>query len=112
MARISTVYTLPPQVRQELIRRLLATGFSYYHELEVWLTEQGYTVSKSALHRFGTKLKDNPAKLQIAEIEGMAGQSDKLPELRMHCLEAAVMGGAEDVLGTAQEYLDWVLIKP
>lgn len=111
MARISTVYTLPPLVRQELTRRLLATGFGNYQNLEAWLAEQGYAISKSALHRFGTQLRDNPASLHTTEIEAVADQSAKLPELRMRCIESAAMSGAEDVLDTAQGYLNWVLGK-
>lgn len=53
----SKVSQLPEAVRTELQRRLIASGFSGYVELEEWLASQGYEIGKSSLQRDGAKLK-------------------------------------------------------
>lgn len=57
MPRRSGVLALPASVRDELNARLVANGFSGYEALSEWLEEQGYTLSKSALHRHGSALE-------------------------------------------------------
>lgn len=51
------VAQLPQEVRDELNSRLLANGFGDYAALSSWLSEAGYEISKSALHRWGDKLE-------------------------------------------------------
>jgi len=53
MPQRSSVVALPELVRQELERKLIAVGFAGYQDLVNWLAEQGYEISRSALHRFG-----------------------------------------------------------
>ena len=57
MPRRSGVTGLPPEIRDELNARLVANGFSGYEALSEWLEEQGYSLSKSALHRHGSVLE-------------------------------------------------------
>lgn len=57
MPRPAKADTLPEALRRELDRRLAARAFSGYEELSQWLAAQGYEISKSALHRYGTRLK-------------------------------------------------------
>lgn len=52
MARRSTIDKLPENVRRWLERALNESGFSGYSELESLLREQGYVISKSAIHRY------------------------------------------------------------
>lgn len=48
---------LPDDVRRWLDRALADGNFSGYERLEELLRERGYMISKSALHRYGTKLE-------------------------------------------------------
>jgi hypothetical protein len=57
MARRSTIEKLPEDVRRWLERALTESGFSGYNELESLLREQGYVISKSAIHRYGQKIE-------------------------------------------------------
>jgi hypothetical protein len=57
MARRSSVYDLPQAVRDELNARLVQRGFGGYSELRDWLTEQGFQISRSAVHRYGVELE-------------------------------------------------------
>ncbi|MBP6582961.1 MAG: DUF3486 family protein [Chromatiaceae bacterium] len=51
------VAQLPTEVRDELNSRLIANGFGDYAALSNWLSQAGYEISKSALHRWGDKLE-------------------------------------------------------
>ena len=55
MARKSSVITLPDDARRWLERALL-DGKHGFVELESLLAERGFTISKSAIHRYGQKI--------------------------------------------------------
>ena len=55
MAPRSSIEKLPEDVRRWLERALTENGFSGYVELETLLREKGYSISKSAIHRYGQK---------------------------------------------------------
>lgn len=55
MARESAVDQLTPEHLELLKIRLEDSGFQDYQELTDWLTELGYQISKSSVHRFGKK---------------------------------------------------------
>lgn len=57
MGRRATIDRLTPGVRQMLLDRLYARGFSDYQGLVDELRTEGIEVSKSSLHRFGKKLE-------------------------------------------------------
>ncbi|MER2545905.1 MAG: phage protein Gp27 family protein [Candidatus Accumulibacter phosphatis] len=57
MASRSSVSMLPEDVRDELNRRLVESNFSGYEGLARWLREQGFEISKSAIHRHGSALE-------------------------------------------------------
>lgn len=60
----SKVMDLPEAKRAELDARLIGSGFRGYVELEAWLRSEGYEVSKSSLHRYGSKLDQRVAELK------------------------------------------------
>lgn len=62
----SKLDTIPPEVRAELDRRLIAGGFGGYVALADWLTEQGYGISKSAVHRYGSALERRLAAIRAS----------------------------------------------
>lgn len=55
MARESAVDQLSPEHLELLKVRLEDSGFQDYQQLTDWLTELGYEISKSSVHRFGKK---------------------------------------------------------
>lgn len=57
MAKRSTIATLPPDILAAFERRLAENGFANYTELTEWLNQQGYEVSRSAVHRYGQKVE-------------------------------------------------------
>jgi hypothetical protein len=48
---------LPEDLRREFEARLIRGAFSGYEALSDWLSEMGYEISKSVLHRHGQRLK-------------------------------------------------------
>ncbi|MBZ9574405.1 DUF3486 family protein [Modicisalibacter sp. MOD 31.J] len=58
MGQRSKVFDLPPEVREELNERLVSTGFQGYSALAEWLSERGYNVSRSSVHRYGQDLQE------------------------------------------------------
>ena len=57
MGRQSSITALPEPVRQALNCELSARNFSGYEALEDWLRDQGFEISKSAIHRYGQKIE-------------------------------------------------------
>lgn len=55
----SKVYTLPPELRAELDARLVNSGFGGYQGLSEWLAGEGFDIKKSALHVYGSDLKED-----------------------------------------------------
>ena len=66
MPRRSKVIDLPIEIRQELEKRLMANAFSDYEGLSAWLAEQGYELSRSAVHRYGQSFEDRVGALRLA----------------------------------------------
>lgn len=57
MARRSAVSSLPTDLRRALDERLVSSSFGDYSALAQWLADQGYAISRSALHRYGQALE-------------------------------------------------------
>lgn len=92
MGRKSTIYELPLKLQEQLMQRLLESGFSDYAGHTAWLAEQGYTVSKSAVHRFGMSSEEAPHY-----------------ELRMRCAEIASRYSTSDtIIGNAKALMRWI----
>lgn len=72
MAARSKVKTLPDAIRDELDRRLVAMGFGGYDDLAAWLTEAGYEISRSAVHRYGQKFEERLAAIKLASQQATA----------------------------------------
>ncbi len=52
------VFDLPQEVREELNEKLVSSGFQGYEALAGWLSDRGYNVSKSSVHRYGQDLQE------------------------------------------------------
>jgi hypothetical protein len=72
VAARSKVEQLPEEVRQELEQRLIKSGFSGYEQWAAWLQEQGFEISKSSLHRWGSSFEDRCAALRAATQQAKA----------------------------------------
>ena len=66
MPERSRVRQLPPEIRQELDRRLIAGGFSGYRELAGWLQSQGHEIGRMAVHRHGRALERRIEQIRLA----------------------------------------------
>jgi hypothetical protein len=51
------ILTLPEDIKAELDRRLISGGFGDYVALSAWLAEQGFEISKSAIHKYGQEFE-------------------------------------------------------
>ncbi|MDR2837746.1 MAG: DUF3486 family protein [Azonexus sp.] len=66
MGRESSVGNLPEAVRVELRQRLIDNGFTDYQGLADWLAERGFEISKSSVHRFGSKIERRLAAIKAS----------------------------------------------
>lgn len=66
MARANAVSKLSLEHKKQLDDRLFSNGFNGYVELETWLRELGYEISKSAIHRYGQKLERKLSAIQAS----------------------------------------------
>jgi hypothetical protein len=66
----SKIDLLPPDVRADLDRRLIANGFGGCVALSEWLAEQGYEISKTTVGLRGQRLKQRLAAI-TASTEAM-----------------------------------------
>ena len=100
MPPVSKIALLPEEIRDELDKRLKDHQFGRITETSEWLRDQGYEVGKSTVGAYSLELKrdvQNAERLREARV------------LRLECLRvAAFTGPADNVLGRAQEYLNWV----
>lgn len=72
MAPRSKVDQLPEETRQALEQKLIKSGFAGYEGLADWLGEQGFEISKSSLHRWGSSFEDRCAGLKAATAQAKA----------------------------------------
>ena len=68
----SSVTTLPEALQQALDKRLLKQGFSGYAELAAWLAKEGHKISRSSVHRYGSRLQDRLASIREATLSARA----------------------------------------
>ncbi len=86
MGRRGKVEGLPEEVRRWLERALMDSGFSGYDALKEMLAERGYVMSKSAIHRYGSKIERRFATIKASTeaarllTEGAADDQDARSE--------------------------------
>lgn len=68
----SAVEMLPEEVKADLDTKLLSSGFSGYTGLAEWLREKGYEISRSSLHRYGSKFEARLGALKVATEQAKA----------------------------------------
>lgn len=72
MPRRAAITRLPPQLKEWLDAELVRRGFSDYVQLAQDLQAQGAAVSKSALHRYGTRFEERLAQLKASTEQARA----------------------------------------
>jgi predicted DNA-binding transcriptional regulator len=88
MGTRSSVAQLPEQTRTELERRLVQSGFSGYLDLAEWLKGQGFEISKSAIHRYGSAFEERIQMMRAAtqgalEMRNALGDDDEAAMAQM-----------------------------
>ncbi|NMG46411.1 DUF3486 family protein [Aromatoleum toluvorans] len=77
MARKSSIESLPPAARKAVQRALYERGFRDYTGLVAELAEQGYAISRTALHRYGRKLEEA---VKAAELDALVHGDEARPD--------------------------------
>jgi hypothetical protein len=72
MAPRSQIEQLPDVTRAELDKRLVQSAFGGYEMLSQWLSEQGFAISKSSIHRYGSKFEERLGALKLATEQAKA----------------------------------------
>lgn len=72
MGQASKVDLLPEETRQALEQRLIAGAFGGYDNLVDWLEQQGFQISRSSLHRWGSKFEDRVRAIKVATDQARA----------------------------------------
>lgn len=105
MARRTAVDALPSDVRQALDERLVACGFGGYVDLADWLQTQGYSISKSALHRHGQtlELQYNEAMADARAMLALTRAASELGEAGSEIAAGAATILQTDIVRTALE---------
>lgn len=66
MAKRSKIAGLPADVKTWLNAALVEGNFSGYEDLEKLLTERGFTIGKSSIHRYGQQLENKLAAVRAS----------------------------------------------
>ncbi len=72
MPKRSTVETLPKELKEWLDAELLKRGFANYLQLAADLKTKGADVSKSSLHRYGSRFEERMAQLKAGTEQARA----------------------------------------
>lgn len=68
----SRVAALPAELKAWLDRHLVENDFSGYESLSAELASRGYSISKSALHRYGSAFEERLSALKLASEQARA----------------------------------------
>ena len=73
---------VPDPLREKLNARLRANGYSDFCALSDWMSEQGYPISKSAIHRYTLRLRKVDAIDRIGMAAVLATPATPAPRKR------------------------------
>ncbi len=103
MPKPSSVETLPQAVKEWLDRTLVENSFSGYQLLESELKERGYSISKSAIHRYGQSFEKRLSALKMATEQARA-IVDGAPDDEGKFSEALMRLAQEKIFGVLMDY--------
>lgn len=113
----SKIVDLPADKREELERRLIDGGFRGYVELEAWLAQHGHEISKSAIHRYGSKLEEKIARLKASAeraryvVESSPDIADNMAQATMRLLQEKLYVVLEEMDDLDPESVDLVKLS-
>jgi hypothetical protein len=87
--RSKVITILPPQIRKEVERRMLAKRFSDYEGLAQWVREQGYDISDDSLWRYGKALKREFTSARFTLLQARL-LADWAPDSRGRVMQAVI----------------------
>lgn len=117
MGERSKAQSLPGHVREDLDAKLLEGGFSGYVQLQDWLRAQGYDISKSSLHRYGSRLEEKIAKLKMsaeraeALVKASPDMADHMGQATMRLLQEKLFTVLESMDDIDPESVDLVKLS-
>lgn len=117
MGERSKVTGLPPEMRELLDSKLIGSGFQGYVKLQDWLRAQGYDISKSAVHRYGSRLEEKVAKLKAsaerarALVEASPDVADNMAQATMRLLQEKLYTVLESMEDIDPESVDLVKLS-
>ncbi len=103
---------LPPDLRAEFDRRLVAGAFTDYRGLARWLRENGYSISHGSLARYGRALDRKLAALKLATqqaravVEAAGGADDTVNEGLMRLVQGDLFRVLVELKETDTEKVD------
>jgi hypothetical protein len=112
MARPLSVEALPIEVRKFINTTLCNNGYGDYAGLTDELRNRfGVNVTRSALHRYGVRLKNLRDEKLASDVEACTKQFSEVDfaNLRATCLLASVQSGPDGVFERAERYFEWVI---
>lgn len=68
----SSISRLPKEIREAFEKKLIGGGFCDYEGLASWLTEQGFEISRSAVHRYGQEFESKLSAIKLATEQARA----------------------------------------
>ena len=84
-------------------RRMIETGFSDYRGLTQWLLRQGYRISEDSLWRYGKKLQQRIAAMELAVRQARAaaevapGRADEIRQAVMRLIEGKILAALSEI---------------
>jgi len=66
MPKRSSITTLPKAVKEWLDKSLVESEFSGYEALSAALSEKGFSISKSSLHRYGSEFEESLQAIKLS----------------------------------------------
>jgi hypothetical protein len=93
---------LPPNIREEVERRMLAKRFSDYKGLAQWVREQGYDIADDSLWRYGKLLKQEftAARFSLLQSQMLA---DEAPDYEGQMMRALIQVVQQKLLSALAE---------
>jgi hypothetical protein len=103
--RSKVITLLPPHIRKQVERRMLAKRFSDYEGLAEWVRQQGYDISDDSLWRYGKSRKRQFTATQFSLLQArmLAAQAPDHKGRLMHALIQVVQQSLLSALAQVEE---------
>jgi hypothetical protein len=100
--RSKVITVLPPNIRKEVERRMLAKRFSDYEGLAQWVREQGYDISDDSLWRYGKSLKQEFTAIRLSLLQARV-LANAAPDYKGRMMQAVVQVVQQKLLSALAE---------